>query len=204
MRAAQAAAGSDAGSAAADPARERLRAIARGWLARRPLYLDTETTGLGHDDEIVEIAILEHDGSTLIDTRVKPSKPIPPDATRVHGIGPLDVAAAPDWALVQAEVHRVLAGRACIIYNAPYDLRMLVQTARIHRCPRPPLARAWCAMQLYAAWHGDWNHARQDYRWQKLGAAAAQMGLAVPENLHAARADAALTRALVRAMAGEG
>jgi hypothetical protein len=29
------------------------------------------------------------------------------------------------------------------------------------------------------------------------------MGLAVPENLHAASADAALTRELLRAMAGE-
>ena len=60
-----------------DP-RERLRRIARGWLARRPVYLDTETTGLGRDDEIVEIALLDHDGTALADLRVKPRKPIPP------------------------------------------------------------------------------------------------------------------------------
>jgi DNA polymerase-3 subunit epsilon len=58
-------------------------------------------------------------------------------------------------------------------------------------------------MRLYAEWHGDWNDHHGNYRWQRLGDAAKQMGLAVPENLHAASADAALTRELLRAMAGE-
>jgi DNA polymerase III epsilon subunit-like protein len=174
--------------------RPRLRRIARAWLARRPLYLDTETTGLGRDDEIVEIAILEHDGTPLIDTRLRPLKPIPPEATRVHGIGPLDV---------QQAVCAALQGRALVIYNAAYDLRLLVQTACRHASPRPPAENAFCAMRLYAEWHGDWNDYHGNYRWQRLGDAAEQMGLAVPENLHAASADAALTRELLRAMAGE-
>jgi DNA polymerase III epsilon subunit-like protein len=186
----------------ADP-RARLRHIARAWLARRPLYLDAETTGLGRDDEIVEIAILEHDGTPLIDTRLRPLKPIPPEATRVHGIGPLDVQHAPTWPEVQQAVCAALHGRALVIYNAAFDLRMLVQTARSHASPRPPAENAFCAMRLYAEWHGDWNDYHGNYRWQRLGDAAEQMGLAVPENLHAASADAALTRELLRAMAGE-
>jgi len=185
-----------------DP-RERLRRIARGWLARRPVYLDTETTGLGRDDEIIEIALLDHDGAALADLRVKPRKPIPPAATRVHGIGPLEVADAPGWSEVQQDLCALLHGRAIVIYNADFDLRMLMQTARIHGCPRPPAASAFCAMKLYAEWYGDWNEFHGSYRWQRLGDAAQQMGLALPANLHAASADAALTRELVRAMAGE-
>ncbi len=119
-----------------DP-RERLQRIARAWLARRPLYLDTETTGLGRDDEIVEIAILEHDGTPLIDTRLRPRKPIPPEATRVHGIGPLDVQHAPAWPAMQQAVCAALHGRALVIYNANFDLRMLVQTARVSCQPAP-------------------------------------------------------------------
>ena len=174
--------------------RRSLPAIARDWLKQRPLYLDTETTGLGPTDEVVEIAVIEHDGTPLIDTRLRPSKPIPPEATRVHGIGPLDVQDAPTWPEVQQAVCAALHGRALVIYNAAYDLRMLVQTAHRHASPRPPAENAFCAMLLYAEWHGDCNDYRGNYRWQRLGDAAEQMGLALPENLHAASADAALTR----------
>ena len=186
-----------------DEHRAGLQRIARGWLARRPLFLDTETTGTGADDEIVELAIVDADGAVLLDQRVKPRKPIPPDATRVHGISDFDVRGAPGWPAVHADVHRLLQGRALVIYNAAFDLRLLVQTARVHRCPRPPAESAFCAMKLYAAWHGEWNDQRGGYRWQRLGEAARQMGLALPENLHAASADAALTRALLVAMAGD-
>jgi DNA polymerase-3 subunit epsilon len=185
-----------------DP-RQRLGRIARGWLARRPVYLDTETTGLGRDDEIIEIALLDHDGAALADLRVKPRKPIPPEATRVHGIGALDVAEAPGWSEVQAELCALLRGRAIVIYNADFELRLLRQTARIHGCPLAPAASAFCAMKLYAEWYGDWNDFHGNYRWQRLGDAAEQMGLAVPVNLHAASADAALTRRLLLAMAGQ-
>jgi len=185
-----------------DP-RQRLRRIAGGWLARRPAYLDTETTGLGRDDEIIEIALLDHDGAALADLRVKPRKPIPPEATRVHGIGGLDVAEAPGWSEVQAQLCAQLHGRAIVIYNADFELRLLMQTARIHGCPLAPAASAFCAMKLYAEWYGDWNDFHGNYRWQRLGDAAEQMGLAVPVNLHAASADAALTRRLLLAMAGQ-
>jgi DNA polymerase III epsilon subunit-like protein len=197
-----AAAAAAADSHGLDEHRARLQRIARGWLARRPLFLDTETTGTRATDEIVELAILDADGTVLLEQRVKPRKPIPPDATRVHGISDFDVRAAPCWQEVHPAVHRLLHGRALVIYNAAFDLRLLVQTARVHRCPRPPAETAFCAMKLYAEWHGAWNDCRGNYRWQRLGDAARQMGLAVPENLHAASADAALTRALLMAMAG--
>ncbi len=38
--------------------------------------LDTETTGLGKNDEIIEISILALDGTVLLDTYVKPSIPV--------------------------------------------------------------------------------------------------------------------------------
>ncbi|MCF7989008.1 MAG: 3'-5' exonuclease [Thiohalocapsa sp.] len=187
---------------AVDRHRQTLARIARGWLARRPVYLDTETTGLGPDAEIVEIAILETDGSALVDLRVRPKRPIPPAATRVHGIGNWDVRDAPSWPEVQEQVAAALRGRALVIYNAAYDLRMLVQTAWLHDSPRPPAETAFCAMKLYAEWYGEWNDIRGSYRWQRLGEAARQMGLAVPADLHSAAADAGLTRRVVEGVAG--
>lgn len=179
---------------------ERVQRIARGWLARRPVYLDTETTGLGSDDEVVELAIIDHDGEALVNARFRPLKPIPPQATRVHGIADSDVLRCPPWSRLAREVGRILRGRCVVIYNADYDLRLMAQTARLHGCA-PPLATACCAMKLYAAHHGDWDDLRGGYRWQKLGAAAAQLGLEVPADLHTARADAELTRAVLARVA---
>ncbi|BCC80200.1 MULTISPECIES: 3'-5' exonuclease [Bacillus] len=50
------------------------------------LVLDTQTTGLGETDEIVEIAVTDLDGKTLLNTLVKPTVPISDDATMIHGI----------------------------------------------------------------------------------------------------------------------
>lgn len=71
--------------------RQRAIEVARQVCAAKPVYLDTETTGLGSTDEIIEISIIDDDGSTLLETLVKPSQPIPADSTRVHGITDADV-----------------------------------------------------------------------------------------------------------------
>ena len=70
---------------------DRRAAIAQAQieLNKKPIYLDTETTGLKDFDQIVEICLLEHDGSIALQSLVKPTVKIPPDATvRVfHVIG---------------------------------------------------------------------------------------------------------------------
>ena len=43
----------------------------------RWVMLDTETTGLGEADEIVQIAVISPSGETLINSLLRPSKPIP-------------------------------------------------------------------------------------------------------------------------------
>jgi DNA polymerase III epsilon subunit-like protein len=52
------------------------------------IYLDTETTGLSprQGATIVELAIVDDRGKTLIDTLVNPRVDIPWQATKVHGI----------------------------------------------------------------------------------------------------------------------
>ena len=37
------------------------------------VYLDTETTGVADDDEMVELTILDDDGEPLINTLIKPN-----------------------------------------------------------------------------------------------------------------------------------
>ena len=71
--------------------------------ARNFCVLDTETTGL-KDAEICQIAIIDHTGEVLFNTLVKPVKPIPSDAVRVHGITNEQVQNAPSWAEVAPKV----------------------------------------------------------------------------------------------------
>ena len=64
--------------------------------ARRLLELDlvifdTETTGLGPDAEIVEVAALKVDGTVLLDTLLKPRQPIPADARGCRQNGYMEV-----------------------------------------------------------------------------------------------------------------
>jgi DNA polymerase-3 subunit epsilon len=78
-------------------------------ILRRPLvFLDLETTGLNHaSDRIVEISMVKvyPDGRReSLTRRVNPGMPIPPESTRIHGISDADVAAAPRFAEIAAEV----------------------------------------------------------------------------------------------------
>jgi DNA polymerase-3 subunit epsilon len=189
-----------------DFAEVKARAAARASeiLESLPVYLDTETTGLDSRAEICDLAVVDHDGTVLLDTLVRPSRPIPPEASRVHGITDEMVADAPGIAEVLPRLAEVLAGRTLVIYNAVYDLRMLVQAERacgvqVRGCS--PASSVHCAMELYAEWWGEWNDYHGSFRWQKLGAAARQQNIALPPDLHRARADAELTRRLMEAMA---
>ncbi len=59
--------------------REIAIAWANGIVSRRDvLYLDTETTGLGSQAEIVEIAVVDGAGRTVLNRLVRPTSPIPP------------------------------------------------------------------------------------------------------------------------------
>lgn len=183
-------------------------AMAREWLDRKPIFLDTETTGLRRDAEICEITLINHDGAVLLDTLVRPARRIPRDASAIHGITDEMVKDAPTFAEILSRLEELLTGREVIIYNREFDQKMLVQSAAALGIPfkpwwrRPDNAAQWhCAMHLYAEYRGDWDDYRGSYRWHRLGNAARQCGLQITEGLHRARADTDLTRQLVLHMA---
>ncbi|MDR7495532.1 MAG: 3'-5' exonuclease, partial [Armatimonadota bacterium] len=77
-------------------------------LARPIVFLDLETTGPNPaTDRIVELSMVrvrpggDRDALTR---RVNPGIPIPPEATAVHGITDADVAGAPRFPAIAAEV----------------------------------------------------------------------------------------------------
>jgi DNA polymerase-3 subunit epsilon len=182
-------------------ASERAAAVrwARTLMDRRDwVVLDTETTGLGSDAEVVEIAVVDHAGVVLLDELVRPVDPIPAAATAVHGIGDRDVAEARTYELVHGDLVELVRDRLVVIYNAAFDRRILAQSARRYGLP-PPVRYQYDqdAMWMYARFVGEWSEAHGDYRWQKLPPAP---GVSV----HRALGDCLSTLALIRRMAEAG
>lgn len=176
---------------------DRCIETAKLWLAKEPVFLDTETTGLDHEAEICDIAIVDYKGRVLVDTYIKPTLPIPTAASNVHGITDEVVATAPTWQQMEATITSTLKGRHVIIYNAEFDIRMFHQSNQAYGKSYQRRWYAVCAMQLYAEYYGQLDDYRETYRWQKLSAAAEQCGLEIPENLHRAVGDAELTRQIL-------
>lgn len=153
--------------------------------------LDTETTGLGRHDEIIEIGVVDASGTTLLEALVWPrSGRVPAGATRVHGLTLTDLEGAPTWTEVLPELEAALDGRRVLAWNAPFDERMVRQSSRLwHLQHRLPAFE--CAMRHYALARGVPSGRR------KLADAAAEAGLLDGPQRHRSTDDARLTLALL-------
>ena len=170
-------------------------------LALQPIYLDTETTGVRSDAEIVEISIIDHDGTVLLDSLVRPHRPIPTDAARIHGISDSMVAAARSWDQLWPEIEAIVGSRSVGIFNASFDLRLIEQSHRLANLPWLKLPfSAFCIMKLYAKFYGEWDIHRQSYRWQSLDKAQRYCNIPLV-NSHRAKDDAILARAVLHHIA---
>ena len=189
---------------------ERRHAIERSreLLSDRSFFLDTETTGLGDDAEICEIAVVSFDGSVVVNSRVRPLRSISTKATKIHGITDADVAHAPTIGEVLTdEIRQQLSSGPLCIYNRDFDLGVLKQTAfsaqrgDIEDWTEEVRPRSECVMVLYSEYYGLPAFMRPGYRWQKLSIAARQCGLEWEGKPHGALADTRMSFAILKHMA---
>ena len=100
---------------------------------KRPLAVfDIEATGLNSKtDRMVELCIVKllPDGKREVHTfRINPEMPIPPPATRIHGISDADVAGCPTFEQLAKQVYQILDGCDLGGYNAiNYDIPLLTE-----------------------------------------------------------------------------
>lgn len=156
------------------------------------IYLDTETTGLSEDDEIVEIAIVDDDGTPLLNTLVKPVNHSTWDeAENIHHITPAMVKNAPTYDEIKDKIREIVTGQEVVIYNADYDRQYLgpeLESAK----------RIECCMLCFAVHYGEYNPYHDNYRWQKLKTAAEYVMYQWEGKAHRALADTLATRAVWR------
>ncbi len=183
----------------------QMRAVqmARDVLSQRPVYLDTETTGLDKNAEIVEISVLDTDGSVLFESLVRPSQPIPSVVSRIHHITDRMVATAPTWPVIWLTLRPHLVSRTIVIYNEDFDVRMMQQSHARYRVPWKERLSTFCLMKLYAQFKGEWSPTRNSYRYFSLESAGQECGIDLP-NSHRSSDDTRLTHALLGYLASLG
>jgi DNA polymerase-3 subunit epsilon len=162
----------------------------------RLAVLDTETTGLdpGQGHGLVEVACVALDGGETGEawsTFVNPGRPIPPDASAVHGITDAMVRDAPVPAVVAGELESRCAGRTLVFHNVAFDLPFL--DALMRSGGRGPLLHAVVdTLGLARGLFGQGGNS--------LGALATRFGLPA-EATHRALGDALTTARLFRVLA---
>jgi DNA polymerase III subunit epsilon len=183
------------------PTRSSAIEHARQIIAQQPVYLDTETTGLDKQDEIVEITIVDDEAKVLFTSLVRPSQPIPPSATAINGITNDMIKGVPTWPALWPTVRGSLLGKVVATYNADFDLRLMQQSLTRYRLPWRENLNMFDILKLYSEYRGEWDPMRRSYRYFKLEEAQRFFNIPI-FNEHRATADTLLARAVLRCIAG--
>jgi DNA polymerase-3 subunit epsilon len=177
------------------------------------VIIDTETTGLGADAEVVQIAVIDMQGDCLLDTLVRPGKAkVDRGAYNIHHISDYDVRGAPG--ISELGLADILGGKLIVGWNIAYDIGVLKRSAEVslasdlfHRvldgprtidlsiAPKPPRVVYFDLMSAYARHWAEPGKTRQ-----KLGHACDQQGIQTGWE-HQALDDCRLVLALIRRLA---
>lgn len=97
-------------------------------MAKRPIFYDTETTGVRPDkDRIIEIAAFDPERNLFFEKLVNPRCPIPAEATAIHHITNEMVADSPDFSQIGKDFVEFCEGDVVLIAhnNDGFDVHFL-------------------------------------------------------------------------------
>lgn len=175
--------------------------IALSYLDDDLVFLDTETTGLGYDDEIIEISIIDKHGNILLDDLIKPKKSIPLSASNIHHITNNDVINCPAWPDIYHQYRDAVKNKTVIIYNKKFDNRLLRQTCGKYGLATPRI-KSVCLMELYSLYKSVVNNTG-GYKWFRLSDAISENEIITAGGFHRALCDVVASRKLLYFMAGK-
>ena len=158
------------------------------------VILDTETTGLYGDAEIIELALLDTKGNVLYESLFKPNQPIPIEATSIHKIKNEMVESCPKFSEEWDKIFDIIKDKTLLIYNEDFDVRLINQTLK-----QQGIISDWiefdtiCIMRFYQ------EYCQSKY-WTKLSYACMDMGIEI-EQYHRALGDCKMVLELIKAIA---
>ena len=175
--------------------------LANTIINQKPVYIDTETTGLDKEAEIVEISIVDSDGKCLFSSLVKPSRPIPLEVQKIHHITDADVAKSQAWPILWPRIRSFLFGRPIAAYNASFDYRMMQQSHARYRLPWRDNLNMVDVLPIYSDYRGVWDPMKRSMKYFKLEEAGNYFQIPLL-NEHRSEADSLLVRAVLHSIAG--
>ena len=140
-------------------------------------------------DQIIEIAIVDDKGETLVSTRVRPTCPVNPKALAMHGLSNDVLKSEPLFDEIEKQVIAAVQDKYVVMYSRDFDLRFLGDRVK------SALKGSFCCMREFARFNGErrWNG---EYLWKKLTEAASIAGYSWEGTPHQAIADALACRAV--------
>lgn len=174
-------------------------------LTLKPLFLECKASQNGPEAEVIEIALIDSDGSLLLDELVRSKGAIDPELTKVHGINTDIAQLATPWADVWSQAKKLLSLRMCALFALDERLSWMRRSHTLSylRWEIDP-AKFFCIQKLHAEYQSEWDRSTNAYRRFSLEKAAELVGLpSEPQTFHRrALEDARLARAILLAMAG--
>jgi DNA polymerase III subunit epsilon len=177
------------------------------WAVQKLAVIDFETTGLSPEqDRVIEVGVASFENGQLSGFKnwlVNPGVPVPEEARAIHNIGDEELAGAPAFPEVLAEVRAMVADHLPVAYNALFDRAFL--HAELQRAgvvfadgqDAPP------AFQREVSWIDPLVWVRElhkDERGHRLGEVCARLGIAL-DSAHRAASDAEATGRVLLALA---
>lgn len=169
------------------------------------IVLDTETTGLGSHDQMVQIGMLNTATGEVYEKLIQPTVSVSPKAREIHGITDEQLAEAFQFDKYADEVLTFLESAETIIgFNIEFDLKILEQTLKAHDL-KLHLARLKTIREtasivdvkaMMEKFIGDPYSGDAKFRWQSLQDSAKFLDIPVTVT-HQAYADAQTTWRIV-------
>lgn len=179
--------------------------IAKQILELDPIILDTETTGLDDNDQIIEIAVITTSGQQLLNTLVKANKDSHPIALQTHGISReiTDLKGKP-WSDVLADLNAIFECHPMCAYNEVFDTRMIKQTCEAHKTEQPVHTIKFDIMELanrHFIEHAIWCTKRSQFKRLSLAKCCELAGIKFQGSAHRAIVDCHATLDLLKYIA---
>lgn len=159
------------------------------------VYIDVETTGVEDQDQIIEFAAVEEDGS-VTKFRVKPTVPVHPAALKVNGYTEEGWADAISQEEAAQRIAETVKRKVVVAHNLEFDRRMINHLLKKYNKPRIG-SHGICTLQLALALLAD------EPGHESVSLVAVCYTLGIPyQQAHTAEGDAKLVREVFRSLSG--